>query len=491
MTSVAEASLGVQQPRICSFPEYASSAGAEAIELAALAGLHLDEWQQFVLVNALGERADGRWAAPTVGLVVGRQNGKNAVLEARELAGLFLLGERVIVHSAHEQATSSEHFRRLLALIESVPEFDRRVLKASHGKGSEAIELRGGQRVLFKTRTGGGGRGFSVDLLVFDEAMILSPAAKAALIPTMAARSMEGNTQTWYAGSAVDQLNPKHDGVELARIREGGIAGRDKIAYFEWSAPGDSPDQVTDEMAADQAMWALANPGLGFRISPEWIEHERTVELGAREFAVERLGVGDWPATDRSGDAPITLEAWDAVADAKSTAADPVCFAYDVSPDRAKASIGAAGTRKGADGEKHIEIVENRAGTGWIVPRLKDLHDRHGPVGIVCDGAGPAASLIAEIERELGIEVRVVTAKEYANACGALFDRVEQKTVRHLGTNELRSAIKGAVKRALGDAWAWSRKNSAVDITSLCAATLALWGSENIEPPKQSSWRPL
>jgi hypothetical protein len=236
----------VAAPRICSVPEYASSAGAEAIEVAELAGLYLDEWQQFVLVNALGERLDGKWAAPTVGLVVGRQNGKNSILEARELAGIFLLDERVIVHSAHEQATSSEHFRRLLALIEGVPEFDRRILKVVQGKGAEAIELRGGQRVLFKTRTGGGGRGFSVDLLVFDEAMILSAAAKAALIPTMAARSIIGNTQTWYAGSAVDQLNPKHDGLELSRIRAGGIAGTDKIAYFEWSAPGDNPDEVPE-----------------------------------------------------------------------------------------------------------------------------------------------------------------------------------------------------------------------------------------------------
>jgi hypothetical protein len=483
---LAETVIGIQQPRIWSAPSYVSSAGGEAVELAALAGLHLDEWQQFVLVNALGERGDGRWAAPTVGLVVGRQNGKNAVLEARELAGLFLLGERVIVHSAHEQATSSEHFRRLLALIESVPEFDRRVLKASHGKGSEAIELRGGQRVLFKTRTGGGGRGFSVDLLVFDEAMILSPGSKAALIPTMAARSVEGNTQTWYAGSAVDQLNPKHDGVELARIREGGIAGRDKIAYFEWSAPGESPDQVTDDVAADPAVWALANPGLGVRISAEWVEHERTVELGAREFAVERLGIGDWPATDGSGDAPISVDAWDELADSKSAMSDPVCFAFDVAPDRSVASIAAAGKRKTAAGGTssiaHVEIIDNRRGTGWIVARLKELHDGHSPLGIVCDGVGPAASLVAEIERELGIEVRVVNAKEHAHACGTIYDRVEQNTLRHLGTHELRAAVKGATKRTLGDAWAWSRRNSSVDISPLVAATLALWGAENIPP---------
>lgn len=480
--------LGAQRPRICQAPKYVTSAGREAIELAALAGLDLDDWQQFVLVNALGERRDGRWAAPTVGLVVGRQNGKNAILEARELAGLFLLDERVIVHSAHEQATSSEHFRRLLALIESVPEFDRRVLKAVHGKGSEAIELRGGQRVLFKTRTGGGGRGFSVDLLVFDEAMILSPAAKAALIPTMAARSIHGNTQTWYAGSAVDQLNPKHDGLELARIRAGGIAGRDKIAYFEWSAKGDNPDEVLVKDASNPAVWALANPGLGIRISEEWVEHERTVELGAREFAVERLGVGDWPDPEGAGDRVIDMDTWEALADEKSKVLDPVCFAFDTTPDRSWSTISAAGKR--GDGLSHVEVIEHRRGTGWLVARLLELRASHKPAGFICDARGPAGSLLPDLA-QAGLEVTPVTSTEHAQGCGIFFDAVDQGTLRHLGSKnpELTIAVRGAVKRPLGESWAWARKPSSIDISPLVACTLALWGARSAEKP--SGWRPL
>ncbi len=60
---------GAQRPRICSVPPYVSSAGAEAVDLAKMAGLELDPWQQFVLTHALGEREDGRWAAFEVGLV--------------------------------------------------------------------------------------------------------------------------------------------------------------------------------------------------------------------------------------------------------------------------------------------------------------------------------------------------------------------------------------------------------------------------------------
>ena len=108
---------GEQQPRLWHVPEHATSAGGEAAELAARAGLHLDPWEKFVLDGALAERADGKWASWEVGLNVPRQNGKGAILEARELAGPILFGERLLIHSAHEQATSSEHFLRLLALF--------------------------------------------------------------------------------------------------------------------------------------------------------------------------------------------------------------------------------------------------------------------------------------------------------------------------------------------------------------------------------------
>lgn len=469
--------MGVQQPRICSIPAAVSSAGEEAVELARMAGLVLDPWQELVLASSLAEREDGKWAAFEVGVVVSRQNGKGSILEARELAGLFLLGERFIIHSAHQFDTSLEAFRRLLFLIEDTPDFDRRVKRVVRSHGEEGIELKGGQRIRFRTRTKGGGRGFTGDCLILDEAMILPESAHSALLPTLSARP---NPQVWYTGSAVDQEIHEH-GIVLARIRERGLTGADPaLAYMEWSVDADRFDADPD-LARDPECWAQANPGLGIRISCEHVGREQR-SMDAKAFAVERLGVGDWPRTDGLGDRAITPEAWAACIDEDSTAKDLVCFALDVTPDRSAACISVAGWR--ADGRKHVEVVDHRRGTGWAAQRVADLlkaHKVQKSVGVICDGSGPVASLFSDLEK-LKVTVTTVNAREHAQACGMLYDAVDQSTVRHLGTPEMAAAIAGAVKRPLGDAWAWSRKSSMVDISPLVAGTLAHWGARTIKP---------
>lgn len=472
--------IGVQEPRIRCAPEYATSRGREAIELAESAGLILDPWQELVLVDALGCRPDGKWAAFEVGVNVPRQNGKGGILEARELAALFAFGERLVIHSAHEFATSMEAFLRMEQLLESSEELSRQVKSVSRSHGSEGFKLLSGQRLNYRTRTKGGGRGFSGDLLVLDEAMILALAAIGALVPTLSARP---NPQVWYAGSSVDQLVHEH-GLVFARVRSRGLRGDgESLVYVEHSAGDDTTtaSNVAAELLVDPAAWAQANPGLGIRITEEHVANELR-SMDARTFAVERLGIGDWPDIDDADGAVISTAAWAALADEASTVDDPVCFAFDVKPDRSSASIGVAGERD--DGLVHVELVDRRHGTGWVVPRLVELRDRHDAVAFVCDERGPAASLLHELE-EAGVKVVTVNGQEYAQACGLLFDLVEQERLRHLGTQELSAAVRGARKRPLGDAWAWSRKNSSVDISPLVAVTLAAWGSKTAAGPAE------
>jgi hypothetical protein len=470
--------LGSQRPRHLWVPDYDTSFGPEAIELCQMAGLVLDEWQQFVITVLLAVRA-GKWAAFEAGLEVPRQNGKGGVYEARELAGLFLLGEKVLVHCAHEQKTSDKALDRMEALIEGCPDLSRRVKSIKRTNTHEGVYLKNGQELRYTTRTAGGLRGWSCDFLGLDEAMDIKETAHTSVFPTMAARP---NPQIFYAGSAVDQQTMS-DGVVFARLRERGIRGGDqRLAYFGWSAPFDHPGQVSEEAAQDPHHWAAANPAYGIRIDKDYIDKEQGA-MSARGFVVERLGVGDWPETSEAGEMVIALETWRGLIDTASAVVDPVCFALDVRPDRSSAAIAAAGKRK--DGTRHFEIVDQRPGTGWVVDRIADLTASHKHVGVVLDPAGPAASLLTDLNDRLDFEVTEVTANEHAQACGMIYDACEQATVRHLGTPELDAAIRGARKRSLGDAWAWSRKASTVDISPLVAVTLAFWGSvTRVPPPK-------
>lgn len=421
-----------------------------------------------MLRASLGQREDGKWAAFEVGLVVSRQNGKGAILEARELAGLFLLRERLIIHSAHQFDTALEAFRRLLWLIEETPDLASQVKRVSRSHGEEGIELKTGERIRFRTRTKGGGRGFSADCLILDEAMVLPESGYGSLLPTLSAMP---NPQVWYAGSAVDR-EVHEDGIVFARVRERGLKGTDpRLAFIEWSVDRDGPENVEEGLATDPKAWRQANPALGIRITEEQIANEQRA-LDARTFAVERLGVGDWPETDGTPHV-IDMQLWKTLTDYDSQPLDPVCFTFDVAPDRSMSSITVSGRRE--DGLPHVEVVNRAPGTGWVAKRVAELVKSHECLTTLCDGGGPAASLLPQLKR-LEVDVELIEAREMAQACGHFYDAVDQRDLRHLGTTELTSALKGAAQRPLGDAWAWSRKNSSSDISCLVAATLAVWG---------------
>jgi hypothetical protein len=466
----------VVKPRIARVLKGDDYLGLKTVELAHEAGLELDEWQSFCVVESMRTRPDGMWAATEVGVDVARQNGKGGVIEARLLGALAVVESSLSIYSAHLFDTSLEHFRRLEFLIQETPKLSKQLAGGSrgfkHSHGEEGIEFLGNRRVRFKTRTKGGGRGFACDgVLIFDEAMVISEAMHGAVLPTMSAKTTEvPGPQLYYFGTAVDQLIHEH-GVVFARVRERGHGLKGEAArlvWLEWSVEGDDPSAVPVDVLSDRAAWAQANPALGIRIAPEYVAETEFESMDARTFAVERLGIGDWPRTDHVSTV-IDLDKWNLLEDDDSVLLDPVCFAFDVSPDRTT-SISAAGRNQ--RGEWHVEVVEARKGTGWVPQRLAELKAKHNPLEIVCDAYGPAGSLMPALEA-LDLEVRSLTATEHAQACGQFVDLVDEAGLRHLG-GELTNAIRAAKTRPLGDAWAWSRRNSTSNISPLVSATLAL-----------------
>ncbi|MCG0061729.1 terminase [Streptomyces tricolor] len=476
--------MGWQQPPIETVPPSATSAGQEAIDLAARAGLELDPWQQYVLRQGMGEKPDGSWAAFEVAVNVPRQNGKGGVIEARELWGLFIGGERLILHSAHEFKTAKNAFKRIERLIRGCPDLHKRVKAYRYTVGEESIELHSGQILRFIARSKGSGRGFTGDCNILDEDMILGDEAMDALLPTMAAVA---NPQIWYLGSA--GIGPLS--VQLGRLRRRALAAIEagtpdpSLAYFEWSADlhlDECPQGCTahDDAASDEAV-LKANPAIGYRLTLEKVANER-MTLSRDGYARERLGVGDYPSDSADTWQVIGEEAWRALAAAESAPSDPVAFAVDMTPERSHAAIAVAGEWRGGT---HVEVVDHRPGTGWILDRAAALHERWRPRCWVVDAAGPAGSLIADLQERLGVEVVQPRGRDVAAACGQFFDAVSEQTLSHLDQAPLAAALAGAQRRPLGDAWAWARRIVSVDISPLVAATLAKWGlGAEVEEPE-------
>ena len=445
----------------------------EAVELSRRCGQILDEEQILVLSSMLARRRDGKWGALEVGCVEPRQNGKGGILEARELAAIKLIrSDRLIVHSAHEYPTAQEAFLRMRELLEvGGDEFQIRRVREAHGE--QGFDFMDGTRLRYRTRTKGGARGFSADLVVLDEAMELAEGSLRALFSTLSARE---NPMIVYTGSSPDQL-VQTNAVVLARVRERALDGRGRrLAYFEWGLPFDHPDQIPKDVLEDPAEWRKANPALGRRITEEFVQSELEA-LSDRSFAIERLGVGDWPATGDDATSIISIDDWLALEDLESELHDPICLWFDVSPDR-RSSIAAAG--RNAESRFHVELLEARDGTNWLVSRLVGLCRQHGPIVIGCDEKGPAGSLIAEVEEalaDIGYELTTTNATQNAQACGLLVDKVRAGELRHRGDRRLEAAIRGAATRPLGDAWSWARRSSSVDISPLFSITLALWAA--------------
>lgn len=494
--------VGDQRPRLLHLPNQISSAGAAAVALAEVAGLKLDPWQAWCVEQILGEKDEWYYnavldkmmrksSAYETALIVARQNGKGAILEAIELAWLFLLGSKVIVHSAHEFATSREHFTRLEGLISGTPdlraELARGGIKWSHG--DESINLANGQRLLFKTRTKGAARGFSIDKLVMDEAMILSSAGVAAM---MFATSARPDVQIVLSGSAGDK-----ESEHFGRARSRGIKGTDPRLFFaEWSA--DLCDELctrdceVHDLRKDPAAWAKANPGLGIRLQIENVYSE-FIGYDPAIFDQERLSHGDWP-TDGDGWAVITEGAWSNCVDPLSSVQSAPTFSIDTSPDKKYSSIAVAGDN--SEGATHTEVTgregisDSRPGVDWVVRRAKEINKNKRNAQWVIDKGTQAGMYIDEMEKA-GLKVISPVLRDYAYACGDFFASVmpiggSTPDIRHLDQKELRTAIAGAEKRDLGEnMWGWSRRDSATDITPLVAVTNAVWGHrKRLNKPK-------
>ena len=503
-------------------------AAEELLEWCPEFGYYLDTWQEWWLTEACGTKPDGRWTAFEAASICNRQNGKNQKLEVRELGGLYLFGESMIIHTAHEFKAAAEHFRRVRDTISSYDELSKRVKRVMTSHGDEAIELRpkptlifgpGGKlirrnvggRLRFLARSRGSGRSFTADLVVYDEAMFLTDEQVGASLPTLRAVA---NPQVLYTASA-----GYHDSIQLALIRRRILRKDPTVMGAEWSIDPHLDTCPRDEVLGrkdnryvvcdrhddrdDPRSWAKANPAMGTRISYEHTVKE-FASMTMSAFDREILGVGDWPEEEESWSV-VTEEAWARCAmPDPGGAVRPLAFAVDVNPEMTVATIAAAWERPepphlaaiGLNGQalirsgmdagprlKYRTVLEiprgcSREGTDWVISRLEELRREWHPIAICIPKNGPAAGL-ADAAESAGIEILRAGSGDEAEAFAQIVTGIRDRKVIHMGREQAPTmwfSLASAETRQIGDGGqGWSRRDSEADITPIVAATLANW----------------
>ena len=464
---------GTQTPTFVHAPDGDESDALDAIEVAAAYGLVADEWQEHVLRTWMRRDAQGRWAAGRWGIAVPRQNGKNAVVEILELYALTILGLRIL-HTAHEVKTARKAFLRLASFFENereYPDLAGMVKSIRKANGQEAIFLTNGASVEFIARSKNSGRGFTVDMLVCDEAQEYPEEAQAALLPTISA-APSGDPVQVILGTPP---GPKDNGDVFARMHAVAHERIDpRLSWAEWAATGEVD-------TSDRQGWATTNPSVGGRLLESTIEDE-FASFSREMFARERMGM--W-SSDRELSV-IPQRDWDDCLVGSAPDGEITAIGLDMNPERTSVVVAVAlKTEAGT----HVELarVDEPDSTIELVNWVSQRAKRRVPV--VMDSYSPARSLEPGLKQKKA-RTFALSGNELMQACGGFYDAVTQdRTVSHIGQEQLDASLAGAKRQSIGDAggWKWSRKNLDSDLVPLMAVTCAWFGAEKFAKPPRSS----
>lgn len=472
---------GRQKPNIRVAPPYAKTVGNSAGKLAKENGLTPDKWQLDILKDWLAVDEDGFFTSSICGVSVPRQNGKNTLLEMRELYGAWALGEKIL-HTAHEVKSHTNAFNRVCSYFENPDneQLYKSVKRIRKANGQERIELNDvvdnegnviaeGGWIAFSARSKTAMRGQDAyDVVIFDEAQELTHEQLNAVVPILSA-SKSGNTQTIMTGTPPEVTC---EGTAFQDIRQEIIKGRrKKSCWHEWSV-----SEVGNIF--DEKRWEATNPALGKRIMRERIEDELTL-LSADGFARERLGM--W--LEGVQNTIISRKKWDALSVDEElapaeTETEKTAFGVKFTPDGSRVSLGVARLDKGDPA--YIELVEEKDlshGMQWLVDGLAGSTKKASCV--VIDGKSGSQTLIERL-RDAGVPRKFIVAPstvDVVSAYGGFLTDINEKMFTHLKSPALDESVYNAMKRNIGNAGGFGFVGYGdTDVSPLEAVALALWG---------------
>lgn len=465
-TSPGTRKLSEVARHICK-PDGIASTGFPAVRDRAKAmGLGFDGWQDGLGRLALAKRADGLYAAGIGGVVMSipRQVGKTYLIAAIVFALCTIFPNLTVIWTAHRTRTHNETFKKMqgMARKSKIAPYIENVRAAN---GEQEITFKNRSRILFGARESGFGRGFDeVDILVLDEAQILTEDAMSDMVP---ATNAAPNGLVFMMGTPP---RPKDPGEVFTNVRRAALDGDTDTLYVEFSA---------DENASleDRKQLAKANPSYPHRTSDAAIQRMRKLLGSDESFKREAYGIWDEAALAKKA---LNKTAWDSLAIPTAPTDGRRVYAVRFSVDGSSVALAAA--IRPDSGPIHVEgikLASSGDGTAWLIDWLLERHEK--AAQIVVDGKAGVGYLVNAL-REARVPASVIiTAGTDTITTGAsmLESAITAKDVTHRGQEELDEQVKAAEKRKIGTngGFGWAAPEGG-NVALLDAVTLAYWGAK-------------
>lgn len=460
---MAEIRKGRQTPTQSVILPYSKTRGSEAIKLYNSTGRTAQQWQELMIYDIMAVNEEDLWVHTKFGYSVPRRNGKNEVVVIREMCGL-VNGEH-IMHTAHRTSTTHSAWERLYDMLEKA---GIEIISSYRAYGKEHIEVEGGGKIEFRTRTTKGGLGEGYDLLVIDEAQEYQSDHESALKYVV---TDSKNPQTIFCGTPP---TPVSSGTVFTKYRKNVLAGGTfNSGWAEWSV-----DFMSDPK--DKELWYQTNPSLGTVFT------ERSVldEVGDDkvDFNIQRLGL--WIQYNQKSD--ISEAEWEqltcrSLPEFQKSLFVGIKYGHDGTNTAMSVAVKTANKKIFVE---TIDCQSMRNGNGWIIDYLMHMK----PSRIVIDGAN-GQKLLAEKLKEYKIKGCILpTVQEVIVANNAFESALFSGSICHMNQPSVKQVVSNCEKRAIGSNGGFGYKpiREGVEIAILDSIILAHWAcSKSRERRKQ------
>ena len=457
--------LGNPRPTRSVILPYKKSKFQEAIDLYEKSGRKAQQWQIDMMQDIMAVNEDGLWTHAKFGYSLPRRNGKNELVVMRELWGL-VNGEEMM-HTAHRISASHSAWEKLCFMLDKAG-IEYRSIRA---KGQELVELPGGGRVQFRTRTSNGGLGEGVDLMIIDEAQEYTDDQESSLKYVV---SSSKNPQTILLGTPPTAVSA---GTVFPGFRKAVLSG-------------DSPDNGWAEWGVDEEKdphdveaWYFTNPSLGTILTERIIRSE--IGPDTDDFNIQRLGL--WISYNQKSE--ISAEEWERLRVKRLPKLTGKMF-VGIKYGNDGANVAMSIAIKTSRGKVFVETIDCRsvrAGNDWILAFLTAAK----PEKVVIDGASGQGLLAREMKDERLKAPILPTDKEIIHANADWEQGIYQESIQHKGQPSLVQIVTNCEKRNIGSAGGFGYKSQFedMDVALMDSCILAHWACVETKPAKkQKVW---